>query len=314
MSSSIVFMGTPQIAAQVLESLIKDYPIKAVVTQPDRPKGRGLEVTPSPVKSLALSLGLEVLQPIKTRDTAFIERLKIIKPDLVIVVAYGAFLKEEMIKIPSLGCINLHSSLLPKYRGATPVQWAVMNGEKETGWTTFYIDQGMDSGDIILQRKIPIESDENAESLFNRMIPLGIQLLKETVDLALNNRPPRRKQNEAEASFAPRLTKADGEVQWDQPAHVIVNRIRGLIPWPVAFTYLSLKGKRCELRLFKAKSEPGIPSRPGEIIRSDSSGLLVGAGQDGIWIEEVQLEGARRMNVQDFLRGHPIPVGTKLGI
>jgi methionyl-tRNA formyltransferase len=262
---------------------------------------------------LALSRGLEILQPVKTRDAAFIERLKIIKPDLVIVVAYGAFLKAEMIKIPTLGCINLHSSLLPKYRGATPVQWAVMNGEKETGWTTFYIDQGMDSGDIILQRKISIESDENAESLFNRMIPLGIQLLKETVDLALKNRPPRRKQIEAEASFAPRLAKADGEVQWDQPAHVIVNRVRGLIPWPVAFTYLNLKGKRCELRLFKAKSEPGISSRPGEIIRSDSSGLLVGAGQDGIWIEEVQLEGARRMNVQDFLRGHPIPIGTKLG-
>lgn len=309
----MIFMGTPLFAAQTFESLLQKNPFAAVVTQPDRPQGRGLTLTPSPVKVLAQKAGIEILQPEKTKDPLFIQRIKEIAPDLIIVVAYGGLLKEEIIAIPPLGCMNLHSSLLPRYRGATPVQWALMNGEKETGWTTFYIDEGMDSGDMILQNKILIRPDEDAQTLFQRMAPLGIDLLQETLTLVQQGKAPRIKQDPAKVSLAPRLQKRDGVIQWTASACEIANRVRGLIPWPVAATHLEWKGKRQELKIFKAAASTSSSSQPGKILETTTNEIRVGTGDGSLLVQEVQLEGSKRMNVQDFLRGHALPIGMMLG-
>ncbi|MBI1870971.1 MAG: methionyl-tRNA formyltransferase [Chlamydiae bacterium] len=309
----IIFMGTPQVAAQCLEGLLSHFPVEVAVTQPDRPRGRGLQVTPSPVKVIAEKEGIEVLQPLKMRDQFFVERLRQIAPDLIVVVAYGGFLTEEVLKIPPLGCVNLHSSLLPKYRGATPVQWAVMKGETETGWTTFYLTKEMDAGDIILQRKISILPDEDAQVLFERMIPTGIQLLQETVQNVLDKKAPRIPQDHGKASLAPKLSKSAGEIDWNIPAHIIFNQVRGLIPWPVAFTYFEWRGKRLELRIFKARVEAHIAEEPGKVLGTDSKGFFVATADGTLWLEKVQMEGSRRMNAQEFLRGHSLPVGAKFG-
>lgn len=313
MAATIVFMGTPEVAAAALEDLLQHFSIRAVVTQPDRFKGRGLTLSPSPVKALAIQKGLEVLQPEKTKDPVFVSRLRELKPDLVVVVAYGGFLTGEIIQIPPLGCVNLHSSLLPKYRGATPVQWAVINGERQTGWTTFYIDRGMDSGDMILRCEVDIPPNEDAQTLFQRMIPIGVDLLRETVTQVLEGRAPRVKQGSEGVILAPRLNKEDGEIRWDENSAVIGNRIRGLLPWPGAYTFLEWRGKRLELKVFKGIAHKDEGTTPGKVIRIGGEGLLVGTGDGGVWLQEVQLEGARRMNVHDFLRGHPLPIGTRLG-
>ncbi len=305
-------MGTPPFAAQTLEQLLKKYSFEAAVTQPDRPQGRGLVLTPSPVKKLAQAQKIEILQPEKTKDLKFVDRMKEISPDLIVVVAYGALLRKDIIAIPRLGCINLHSSLLPKYRGATPVQWALMNGETETGWTTFYIDEGLDSGDMILQKKININPNEDASTLFERMSLPGIHLLEETIDQVIQGKAPRIKQNSDQATFAPRLKKEKGLIHWQEPASKICNYIRGLIPWPMAYTFIEWKGRRLELKIFKAYSHENMSS-PGEIFKIDSEGIWVGTGKGSLTIQELQLEGSRRMNAQDFLRGHPLSVGMKLG-
>lgn len=308
----MVFMGTPHFAAQTLEQLLKNYSFEAVVTQPDRPQGRGLVLTPSPVKKLAQTRGIEILQPEKTKDTNFVNRMKEISPDLIIVVAYGALLRKDIIAIPRLGCINLHSSLLPKYRGATPVQWALMNAETETGWTTFYIDEGLDSGDMILQRKITIDPHEDAATLFEKMSIPGIKLLEETIDQVIQGKAPRIKQICDQATFAPRLKKENGLINWKEPAFKICNRIRGLIPWPMAHTFIEWKGKRLELKIFKASAHKDS-APPGEIFKIDSKGIWVGTGEGSLTLQELQLEGSRRMNAQDFLRGHPLQAGIHLG-
>ncbi|MBI1884334.1 MAG: methionyl-tRNA formyltransferase [Chlamydiae bacterium] len=309
----IVFMGTPHVAALALEGVARHFPITGVVTQPDRPRGRGLHVFPSPVKEMAIRLGLAVLEPVKTRDPVFLANLKSWAPDLIVVVAYGGLLPRSVLEIPSLGCVNLHSSLLPKYRGAAPVQWAFLNVEKETGWTTFYLSEGMDSGDMILQKKMWVQPEDDAASFFERMIPSGIELLKETIQQVLNGRAPRIPQNHREATLAPKLSKADGKIDWNQSAVSLWNRVRGLLPWPVAFTSFEWKGKLHELRIFKASVETGKSPAPGKILEIRLDGFLVGTGRDALWIQEVQKEGSRRMSAEEFLRGHAIAVGTVLG-
>jgi methionyl-tRNA formyltransferase len=306
-------MGTPEVAAVILRSLLKKYTFEAVVTQPDRPKGRGLVLTPSPVKTVALEHGIEVLQPLKVKEPAFLKRIREIQPDLAVVVAYGGFLSREMIVIPARGCVNLHSSLLPKYRGATPVQWAVMRGEEKTGWSTFYINEGMDTGDIILQNEIGIYPEENAEELFHRMLPLGIDILLNTIDLIAEGTAPRKPQESSLASNAPKLEKMDGLISWQDTPENIVNKIRGLIPWPVAFTFLPWKEKKLELRIFKARISSKRGDTPGQVLGLDTEGLRVAARDASICIAEVQLEGGRRMSIHEFVRGRPIPPHTLLG-
>ena len=309
----IVFMGTPSVAAIALESLLKKYPICAIVSQPDRPQGRGLVLAPTPTKSVAARYGIEVLQPEKSRDPDFIKRIQEICPDLIVVVAYGGLLTKPILDIPRLGCVNLHSSLLPKYRGATPVQWAVIRGEQETGWTTFYLNEKMDAGQIIFQKKIQIDPEEDAGTLFERMIPEGVTLLYETLEKVIEGSAPSVAQNDTQVSLAPKMKKSDGLIDWRCPAVEIKNRVRGLIPWPVAYTFVEKNGKRLELRIFRARVGEKKNQEQGKVIHSGNEGLLVSAGEQALWIKEVQLEGSRRMNIQDFLRGHRIPEGMTLG-
>jgi len=306
-------MGTPEVAADIFRSLLEKYAFEAVVTQPDRPKGRGLILSPSPVKTAALEHGIEVLQPLKIKETAFLERMRQIKPDLAVVVAYGEFLTREMIRIPPRGCVNLHSSLLPKYRGAAPVQWAVMRGEEKTGWSTFYINEGMDTGDIIRQTEITIDPEENAEELFHRMLPLGIDILRRTIDSIADGTAERKPQDSSLASHAPKLEKSDGLISWQDMSNHIVNKVRALIPWPVAFTFLPWKEKKMEMRIFKARKSCKKGDIPGQVLGLNEEGLAVATQDTSVCILEVQLEGGRRMGIHEFIRGRPIPAGTFLG-
>lgn len=310
----LVFMGTPELARSVLGQLLDDFPFCAVVSQPDRPCGRGQTIRPTPVKTLALERGIAVFQPHRARDKGFVDEIRQIGPDLIAVVAYGSLLSEGLIRIPKLGCINLHSSLLPKYRGAAPVQWALINGETRTGWTTFYIDRGMDSGDIILQNETGIGPEEDAVQLTARMLPMGVALMKETLRRVLAGNASRSPQNHTEVSFAPTLKKTDGLVDWRMPARAIADRVRGLVSWPVAYTYLPWKSRSLEFRIFQARTVPGAAAAPPGIVVGDiEDGLAVGTGDGSLLIREVQLEGGRRMGVQEFLRGRRIPSGTRLG-
>ena len=310
---SIIYMGTPSFSADLLESLIPRFNIAAVVSQPDRPRGRGLELCHTPVKATALKYGMMVLQPEKTNDPQLYERIKALQPALIVVFAYGAFLTKELLRIPTLGCINLHSSLLPKYRGAAPVQWALMKGEEVTGWTTFFIDEGMDSGDIIDRFEMLIDPEEDAVNLFKRMLPAGREIIIQSIVKVLEGKAPRMPQEHTQASFARSLKKIDGLISWRDPSQEIVNQVRGLVPWPAAHTYIQIKGKRLELKIFKARSLSQGESCPGQILEILGHGLIVGTGSGVLLIEEVQLEGGKRMKTQDFLRGHPLTLRMILG-
>ena len=310
----VVFFGTPDIAVHSLQALIEDkVEVRAVVTRPDRPKGRGLHLTAPPVKVLAEQKGIEVLQPPKTADPKFVERIREIGPDLIVCVAYGGFLVRSILDIPPLGSINLHPSLLPKYRGASPVQWAVIRGESKTGVTIFYIGEGMDNGDVILQREVQIQPEENSEVLFNRLIPVGVTLLLEAVRLINQKKAKSIKQNDQEATFAPKITKEDGLIDWKMKGMEIVNRVCGLLPWPVAFTFILLHDRWQEFRVFKANWEKEkVSASPGKVLSCEDNVLRI-ACADGVIIPmEVQLEGKRRMSIADFMRGHAIVPGTVL--
>jgi len=306
----IIFMGTPEFAVPALQALLDQRKnVVAVVTQPDRPKGRGRKLGPPPVKELAISAGLPVLQPVKVR-TELVERLRPFKPDLIIVAAYGRILPANVLELPSLGCLNIHGSLLPKYRGAAPIQWAVLNGEAETGITIMQMDPGLDTGDILLPGKLPIAPDDTAASLFPKMAELGGRLLIEALDrLRAGNLPP-QKQNDSLATLAPPLRKEDALLDWHSSAFTLSCRIRGLDPWPLAHT--TLNGKR--LRPFRPEViEQDNDAAPGTIIKADKDGLLVACSKDSLLIREVQMDGSKRMPVASFIQGHPINPGQILG-
>ena len=246
----IVFMGTPDFALASLDKLIDGgYEIAAVVTQPDRPKGRGKKLTPPPVKERALGAGLRVLQPERVKDSGFIEALKELSPDIIIVVAYGQILPEEIINLPAMGCINVHASLLPKYRGAAPINWCIINGESRTGVTTMYMDKGMDTGDILLQRETEIGENETAGELHDRLAALGADLLLETLEGLQRNEVERKAQDHSAATYAPQLDRETGRVDWNSDAKSIYNLIRGTNPWPGCYTVY--KGER--MKLWEAK-------------------------------------------------------------
>lgn len=299
-------MGTPDFAVPSLQGLLDDgHEILAVYTQPDKPVGRKQVLTPPPVKQLALENGLPVCQPTKLRDGTVAAQLRELAPDLIAVVAYGRVLPREILEIPPLGCINVHGSLLPKYRGAGPIQWAVINGERETGITTMYMGEGLDTGDMLLVAKTPIGEEETAGELFDRLAPLGADCLKKTVRALAEGRITPVKQDESRASYAPMLDKQLAELDFTKPAQELHDLIRGLNPWPVAVT--TFQGKR--LKVFAARVEQGS-GVPGTVL--DAGRFVIACGQDALRLTEVQLEGSKSMSAEEFLRGKPIFVGKSL--
>ena len=309
-------MGTPEFAVPSLKVLLdRGEDIVCVVTQPDRPKGRGRKIMEPPVKKLALQASIPVLQPENVKTDDFLAELRTYEPDIIGLTAYGKILPESILNLPPLGTINVHGSLLPKYRGAAPIQLALINGETETGVTIMQMDEGMDTGDILLQEKLHIEPEDTAGSLSVKMADLGGEALGTALDLLRANKLKPIKQDNNLASFAPPLTKKDGLVDWSHSAVQISCQIRGLDPWPT--TYTTLSGKR--LRLFS----PEVADRslclscsvsaPGIICMADRYGLLIATGDGCLAIKEIQAEGSKRMSVDAYLSGRSIQTGTLLG-
>lgn len=324
----VVFMGTPDFAKESLKNVYEaGYEIVGVVTNIDKPKGRGMKLIPSPVKEFALENGLPIYQPMKIRNNPeFIGEMKNLKPDVICVVAYGKILPKELLDIPRLGCINVHGSLLPKYRGAAPIQWAVLNGDKTTGITTMYMDVGMDTGDMILKQEVEIGEDETTGELWNRLSEIGGKLLVETLDLIEKGKAPREKQGE-NYTLAPMLNKEMAKIDWEnQNVLEIKNLVRGLNPIMGAYSFIGEKkikfwkidilNEKKLLELFPEFKEYDYKMKeiiPGTVLFSDSKKGLFIKGKDGIvQVLELQAENAKKMNVSDFLRGNPIMAGSLL--
>ncbi len=307
----IVFMGTPDFAEKSLEAVYNaGHEILAVVTNPDRPKGRGMKMVASPVKEFAISKELKIYQPEKVRkNIEFIEEIKALEPDVICVVAYGKILPKEILEIPKLGCINVHGSLLPKYRGAAPIQWAVINGEKVTGVTTMYMDVGMDTGDMILKEETEIAPDETTGELWDRLAKIGADLLVKTLEQIENKTAPRIPQGE-DFSMAPMLDKEMSKIDWEsKTAQEIKNLVRGLNP--IMGTYSYLNGKKIKIWKVDVVEANSEDTRNGTVLKSDSKdGLYIKAKDGVIKVLEIQGENAKRMNIQDFLRGNQIEVGS----
>lgn len=299
----IVFMGTPEIAAGVLNSLIASkHEVACVVTQPDRPSGRGNGIVYSDVKKVALENNIEILQPQKASEPEFIERLTQIQPDVIVVVAYGQILRAAVLDLPKYGCINVHASLLPKYRGASPIQWAVINGEKETGVTIMYMAKGIDTGDIILQSKLELDEKETAGTLHDRLTELSGPVLLEALDLIANDTVLRIPQKEEDATYVTIIDKSLGNLDFTKPAVELERMIRGLIPWPGAFTFL--KGKLIKIWNTEV-SDVSIDGKfvPGRINTSVKDEMFIETSDGSLRILELQAEGKKRMFASDYLLG-----------
>jgi methionyl-tRNA formyltransferase len=310
----IIFMGSAELACASLETLTRhpDFEVVAVVTQPDRPRGRELKLQASPVKQAAVSFKLPVLQPERARDEGFIGELRELRPDLIAVAAYGQILPKAILELPRFGCLNVHTSLLPKYRGAAPIQWAILNDETETGVTIMKMDAGLDTGDILTQAATPIRAEDNAQTLHDRLGQMGAELLVSTIrDQVAGKITPRPQPTEG-ASHARKITKEDGRLDWNQPARALWNRIRAFTPWPGAFTQLAGQEPTQMLKIWRAEVM-AIGGAPGEIVAAEKSGLVITCGAQALRVMELQREGGRRMSASDFLAGHPLNPGVKFG-
>ena len=310
----IVFMGTPEPAKKILQALLDaKKEVVLVVTQPDRPKGRRLKVSKSPVKELAEKVRISIETPERVKDKIFIEKLKSIAPDIIVVAAYGKILPKEILDIPKHGCINVHASLLPKYRGAAPIQWALMNGEKETGVTIFRLKETLDTGDIILQKSIPIEDNDDAETLSGKLFDLGGKLLLEAIDLIENGKAEYKPQKEADASYAESLRKESGVIDWHKSAIDIHNRVRAMYPWPGAHTYYNgkiLKILKSEIKIVNLETKHKDPGTIIDVVKE--LGFIVATGKGHILIKEVQPAGKKKMRAFDFCIGHNVKAGVVL--
>lgn len=303
----IVFMGTPDFAAASLQKLIDEkYDIAAVFTQPDKPRNRGMSLSFSPVKELALQNGLDVYQPTKLRDGSFTELLRSLKPDVLVVVAYGRILPEDALSVPTYGAVNVHSSLLPKYRGAAPVQWAVLNGDTVTGVSTMYLAPEMDTGDVIFTEKTEIGEFETSGELFDRLMVMGAELLHKTLRAIEGGSAPRTKQDEAKASYVTMLDKSMSPIDWSRSPREIVKHICGLQPWPVATAEIG----GVTFRIFKAEYTDTVTDKaPGTVVAADKKGIEIACGgARTLLITELQAPGKKRMRAADYLLGHPIKV------
>ncbi len=308
----IVFMGTPDFAVNTLEALIKaGHEIALVVTQPDKAKGRGKKLVYSAVKESALGHGLLVAQPEKVRDEEFVEKLRKIAPEVIVVVAFGQILPESILSMPKFGCVNVHASLLPEYRGAAPIQWAVIDGLEKTGVTTMYMDKGLDTGDIIEQRTIDIAPDETGGSLFDKLAVLGGEIIVDTLDSLEKGTASRTPQDNNKSSYAKMLNKDMGHIDFNEDAAKIERLIRGLNPWPSAYT--SIDGKM--LKIYRATVEDDenlTVVKPGTVIAVDKKSFTVCCGKGTLKILNLQLEGKKRMDTDAFLRGYEVKEGAVL--
>ena len=303
----IIFMGTPDFAVPCLESLIKaGHEIAAVFTQPDKPRGRKMVMTPPEVKVCAIKHGLTIYQPKTLRDGEALDIIQKIDPECIVVAAYGKILPKEILDLPHYGCINVHGSLLPKYRGSAPIQWSVINGDSETGVTIMQMAEGVDTGDMLYQKAIPINIDDTAESMFNKLSDLGGEMIAEALDMLEKGELTAEKQDEALATHAPMLDKSISEIDWHKPALEVHNLVRGLYSWPIAQT--TLHGKK--LKIYRTSLGKGN-GEAGSVIATDP--LTIACSDGAVVIEELQLEGKKRMNAKTFLIGHPLTVKDKLG-
>lgn len=304
---NILFMGTPDFAVPSLEALVAaGHRVVGVFSQPDKPKNRGMKLLPTPVKVCAQAHAIPVFQPAKLRDGTALETIRQLAPDLIVVAAYGRILPQEILDYPRLGCINVHSSLLPKYRGSAPIHWAILNGDRETGVTIMHMAPALDAGDIIAQKATPIDPDETVETLHDRLAQLGAELLVETVDKLAQGTATRTAQEESQVTQAPMLSRALSPMDWTRPARALHDQVRGLIPWPAAVTELG--GTRCKIFATTVLEET-TGKAPGSILSADKKGLKVACGGGTILrIDILQADGGKRMAAADYLRGHPIAV------
>ena len=306
----VIFMGTPDFAVGTLEAIIKKgHEVSAVVTQPDKPKGRSGELKMSPVKETALKYGIKVYQPEKVKAPEFVSILSELKPDVIVVVAFGQILPKAVLMLPLLGCINVHASLLPKYRGAAPIQWAVINGDEVTGVTTMKMDEGLDTGDILLTEQYTLTPKETGGSLFDRLQMLGADLLVRTLD-GLEEGSIQPIPQTGESSYAGKLDKDTGLIDYNKPAKEIERLIRGLNPWPSAYTHLNGK----TFKIWDADVDDADCSMyaPGTIYKTDRKSIYISTSSGGLIVRQVQLEGKKRMETEAFLRGYPVETGTVL--
>jgi len=309
---NIVFMGTPEFALPTLKALHhSSHSIQAVITQADKPKGRGQKLIFSPIKQYALDSKLPILQPKTVNEPEFIESLKKNRPDIVIVVAFGQILSENFLKIPIQFCVNLHSSLLPKYRGAAPIHRAILNGDNKSGVTTMIMDKGMDTGDILLMQETPINETDNAQTLHDTLSRLGGTLVLETIKRLEENTLLPVPQDHNQATYAAKLKKEEGLIRWELPATTLSNQVRGLTPWPGTYTLLNKK----RLRIIKVQVDKGtLDDIPGKVARVTDLGIEVGTGKGRLVINELQPEGKKSMSAKSFLAGHKIKQGTLFDI
>ena len=308
-------MGTPEFAVPSLQALLDADPatvgqVVGVVTQPDRPKGRGRRLAPSPIKVLAQQAGLPLAQPAKMKDPAFLDTLRSWAPDLIAVTAFGRILPPVILDLPPLGCVNVHGSLLPKYRGAAPIQWAIINGETETGITTMRMDPGLDTGPMLLRETVPILPADTAGDLATRLAPIGGRLLAQTIIGLKNGSLSPISQDHAQATLAPLLKKEDGMINWKGEARALANRIRGLTPWPGAYTYCGEE----RWQLWQAQATPVgcAEAEPGTILEVTKEALRVATGKGSLLIQEIQPASGKRLAVRQYLAGHPVAVGVTL--
>lgn len=306
----LAFFGTPEFAVPSLEAVLAASDVVAVVTRPDKPRGRGLHVVPPPVAVAATQYALEVLQPASVRDPDFLRRLRELRPEVIVAVAFGRLIPPEALEIAPLGGINLHPSLLPRYRGAAPIARAIAAGETETGLTVLYLSPELDAGDIILQRAAPVRPDDTTGSLEARLAGEGAELLVDALRLLEAGRAEPRPQDPSRVTFAPRLSREEGLIRWGDPAGKIVNLVRALDPWPVAHALRD--GVPLKIWRTAVLPESGREA-PGTVVRSGNEGLIVAAGEGRVLVQEVQPDSGRRMSAAEYVRGHPLAPGAVLG-
>ena len=302
----VIFMGTPDFAVPCLARLVEISDVVAVVTQPDRPKGRGQKLLPPPVKAFAQEHGIAVYQPVRVKAPDFVDVLRGLAPDLIVVVAFGQILSKEILSLPPLGCINVHASLLPRYRGAAPMQWAIMRGEKETGVTTMFMDEGLDTGDMLVRETLPITQAMTAAELHDAMMKLGADVLEKTLFSLSEGTLKRTPQDDALSTYAPLLDKEVGRIDWKKSAQEIHDLVRGLNSWPGAYTML--EGQK--FKIWRTRLAEGT-AEPGEIVSVTKQGLLVGTGEGMLEILELQAPSKKKMAAGDYVRGHGLQLPAR---
>ncbi|PTX92179.1 methionyl-tRNA formyltransferase [Verrucomicrobia bacterium LW23] len=311
---NIVFVGTGELGVKALEAIASSpiHSVLAVITQPDKPAGRGMKMKASAIKEFAVKKHLHVYQPEKINQASSIEQIRYLNPDVIVVAAYGQILSKRVLNAAVHGCLNIHASLLPRHRGAAPIQAAIREGDRETGITIMWMDEGLDTGDILLQEATLIRMKDNAQVLHDRLAEIGARTLLKALDLIAAGKAPRTPQSAAEATYAGKLSKDDGRINWAANATDIDHHIRAMTPWPGAWSLVPLGDEMRTLKVFDFIPSARVSGVPGEIISADKHGVMVAAGHGGILLREVQLEGKKRMSAAEFARGYSLPAGAIL--